>query len=331
MSENAIVLPSKPRIIEESETIGRYEIDGLYPGYGHTLGNSLRRIILSSLTGAAITSIKIKGVSHEFSSMTGVKEDVINIILNLKKLRFSVSSDEAQTVEIKVKGAKKVTASDLKLPGQVTVANGDALIATLTDKDSEFEAEFTVEKGIGYVPKEVLKKDRVEIGAINLDAAFSPIIQANYDVEQMRVGDRTDFNKLKLLIQTDGTISPKQALEKSIEIMIMQLKAIVGFKEDNLESTNESGRKAKKEDSAEESATESAEENEEMSEVLKTRIESIDVSNRTMNSLVNANIRSVGGLIRKKEKDILEIEGIGGKGLDEIKKVLKDMGLSLKN
>ncbi len=325
MTNNNILLPSKPRVVEESANIGRYEIDGLYPGYGHTLGNSLRRIILSSLTGAAITSVKISGASHEFSSIKGVKEDVINIILNLKKLRFSISSDETQTVSVKIKGAKKITGADLKLPGQVTLANPEMPICTLTDKDSEFDAEFTIEKGIGYVPKELLKKDRVEIGTIHLDAAFSPIVQANYDVEQMRVGDRTDFNKLKMFIQTDGTISPKEALEKSIEIMITQLKAIVGFKEDELESF-----KNTKSEVAVSEEKHEAEDDEAMSEVLKTRIESLDLSNRTMNSLVSANIRSVGGLIRKKEKDILEFEGIGAKGVDEIKAVLKEMGLSLK-
>lgn len=325
MTNNNILLPSKPRVVEESNTIGKYEIDGLYPGYGHTLGNSLRRIILSSLTGAAVTSIKIAGVSHEFSSIKGVKEDVINIILNLKKLRFAISSDEEQTVTVKVKGAKKITGADLKLPGQVTLSNPEMLIATLTDKDAEFDAEITIEKGIGYVPKELLKKDRVEIGTIHLDAAFSPIVQANYDVEQMRVGDRTDFNKLKLMIQTDGTITPKEAVEKSIEIMITQLKAIVGFKEDDLEEF-----KKPKVESASASDSHDAEGDEEMSEVLKTRIESLELSNRTMNSLVSANIRSVGGLIRKKENDILDIEGIGQKGLDEIKNVLKGMGLSLK-
>lgn len=326
MTNNNILLPSKPRVVEESATVGKYEIDGLYPGYGHTLGNSLRRIILSSLTGAAVTSIKIAGVSHEFSSIKGVKEDVINIILNLKKLRFSISSDEAQVVTVKVKGAKKITGGDLKLPGQVTLSNPENLIATLTDKDAEFDAEITIEKGIGYVPKELLKKDRVDIGTIHLDAAFSPIVQANYDVEQMRVGDRTDFNKLKLLIQTDGTITPKEAMEKSIEIMITQLKAIVGFKEDDLEEF----KKPKAEASASREEVNGNGDGEEMSEVLKTRIESLDLSNRTMNSLVEANIRSVGGLIRKKENDVLDIEGIGAKGLDEIKTVLKGMGLSLK-
>lgn len=152
------------------------------------------------------------------------------------------------------------------------------------------------------------------------------MVQANYDVEQMRVGDRTDFNKLKLFIQTDGTISPKEALEKSIEIMITQLKAIVGFKEDALEDFKNT--KAEAASSSDEKH--SAEDDEAMSEVLKTRIESLELSNRTMNSLVSANIRSVGGLIRKKEKDILEFEGIGAKGVDEIKEVLKGMGLSLK-
>lgn len=173
MSDTSIVLPSKPRVIEETETKGRYEIDGLYPGYGHTLGNSLRRIILSSLPGAAITNVRITGVSHEFSTIEGVKEDVIAILLNLKKLRFSVATDEVQTLTLKVKGAKKVTAADIKLPGQVTIANSEAHIATITDKDTELEMEISVEKGIGYVAKEVIQKERVDIGTITIDAPIS--------------------------------------------------------------------------------------------------------------------------------------------------------------
>ena len=321
MSETTIVLPSKPRVIDENATQGRYEIDGLYPGYGHTLGNSLRRIILSSLPGAAITAVKIEGVSHEFSTIKGVKEDVIAILLNLKKVRFAVTSDEAQVLTLKVKGAKKITAADMKIPGQITLSNPDQHIATITDKDVELEMEITVEKGIGYVSKEMIQKDRVEIGAISLDAAFSPILQANYDVEQMRVGDRTDFNKLIMFVQTDGTISPRDAFEKSIEIMITQLKAIIGFKETEPEvsvSANEIH------------APISNENKEALDDVLKTRLESLDLSQRTMNALVNANVRTVGGLIRKKEKDILEIEGLGSKGLDEIKGILENLGLSLK-
>ncbi len=323
MSETNIVLPSKPRVVEESTNYGHYEIDGLYPGYGHTLGNSLRRIVLSSLPGAAITSVKIAGVHHEFSTIEGVKEDVINIILNLKKIRFSIAGDEAQTVTLKVKGIKDVTAADITLPGQVTISNTDAPILSITGKDTEIEIEMNIEKGIGFVAKEVLEKDRVDIGAIALDAAFSPIVLANYDVEQMRVGDRTDFNKLRFYIKTDGTISPKEALEKSIEIMITQLKAIIGFKDSEPEISIVSSHAP--------SPEESAENKEALDDVLKTRIESVDLSQRTVNALVNANIRTVGGLIRKKEKDILDLEGLGSKGLDEIKVVLEGLGLSLKS
>lgn len=322
MSETNIVLPSKPRIVEENSNYGHYEIDGLYPGYGHTLGNSLRRIILSSLPGAAITSVKIDGVSHEFSTINGVKEDVINILLNLKKVRFSISGDEAQTVTLKTKGIGDIKASDLKLPGQVTVSNGDHHILSITDKNTEIDMELKIEKGIGFVPKEIIHKDRVEIGSIALDAAFSPVTLANYDVEQMRVGDRTDYNKLKLYIKTDGTISPKEALEKSIEIMITQLKSIIGFKETEVDLPSMSSSK---------SSEESTENKEALDDVLKTRIESVDLSQRTSNALINANIRTVGGLIRKKEKDLGEIDGLGSKGIEEIKEVLGGLGLSLKS
>jgi len=323
MPEVHIVLPSKPKVIEETAQVGRYEIDGLYPGYGHTLGNSLRRIILSSLPGAAVTSVKIDGVDHEFSTLEGVKEDVINIILNLKKVRFNILSDESQVISLKVKGVRDITAGDFKLPGQVTVSNPDQHICTITGKDTEVSMELKVEKGVGFVPKEAIEKDRVEIGSIALDAAFSPIILANYDVEQMRVGDRTDFGKLKLHIKTDGTISPREALEKSIEIMITQLKAIIGFKETETESFVSSAHIPTEE--------ESTENKEALDDTLKTRLESLDLSQRTANALVNANIRTVGGLIRKKEKDILEIDGLGSKGLEEIKGVLEGLGLSLKS
>jgi DNA-directed RNA polymerase subunit alpha len=320
MSEINIVLPSKPRVVEEKTNYAQYEIDGLYPGYGHTLGNSLRRIILSSLPGAAVTSVKIEGVSHEFSTIEGVKEDVINIILNLKKVRFQVTSDEPQTISLKVKGVKDITAADFKLPGQVTIANTDQPILSITSKDTEIDMEIKVEQGIGFVSKESLQKDRVEIGSIALDAAFSPITLANYDVEKMRVGDRTDFDKLKLFIKTDGTISPKAALEKSIEIMITQLKSIIGFKETEPELVP----------TAVVEAVDSTEDKEALDDALKTRLESLDLSQRTSNALVNANIRTVGGLIRKKEKDILDIEGMGSKGLEEIKAILEGLGLSLK-
>lgn len=320
MSDHNIVLPSKPKIVSEEEFKGSYEIDGLYPGYGHTLGNSLRRIILSSLPGAAITSVKIEGVSHEFSVIEGVKEDVVNIILNLKKVRIKMFTDEAQTLVLKVKGAKEVTAKDIKVVGQVEILNPDQVIANITGKNTELNIEMTVEKGLGYVSKEVLQKNRVDIGTISLDASFTPIRRATYEVENMRVGDRTDFNRLKLFIETDGTITPKEALEKSIETMIHQLKAIIGFKEEEIPVVAEhSKEKEEKEDSKELD-----------SEFLKTRIEDLNMSARTMNALTGANIRTVGGLARKKEKDILEIDGLGAKGIQEIKKALGNFGITLK-
>ncbi|MFA5291122.1 MAG: DNA-directed RNA polymerase subunit alpha [Candidatus Paceibacterota bacterium] len=313
-----IIFPSKPRVVSETATSGSYEIEGFYPGYGHTLGNSLRRIILSSLPGWAVTSIKIEGVNHEFSSVAGVKEDVINIILNLKKVRFQVTGDDSQVVKFHFKGGKEATAKDLQVPGQVEVMNPDQYIATVTDKNTTLEGELVIEKGIGYIPSETLKKDKVEIGAIVLDAAFTPIKKANYEVENMRVGNRTDFNKLILHIETDGTISPREALEKSIYIMIEQLKAIVGFKEEEMADESKIEKVADEADRAEET------------DALKTKIEDLGLSVRTQKALTNAGIRTVGGLGRKKEADVKEIEGLGEKGLQEIKKVLEDYGLELK-
>lgn len=316
MSDYTIVLPSKPKIVSEQDFSGSYEIDGLYPGYGHTLGNSLRRIILSSLPGSAITAVKIAGVSHEFSVIPGVKEDAITVLLNLKKVRFSVVSDEPQLLSLKVKGVKEVTAGDIKLSGGVEVLNPEQVIATLTDKNSDLDMEITVEKGLGFVSKEVLQKNRVDIGQITMDAIFTPIRRVSYEVENMRVGDRTDFNRLKMFIETDGTLTPKDALEKSIEIMISQLKAIVGFKEEEIVMPSQNTSVEVPKDADEDS--------------LKTRIDTLNLSARTQNALANANIRTVGGLARKKEKDILEIEGLGAKGLSEIRDILATFGITLK-
>jgi DNA-directed RNA polymerase subunit alpha len=227
MSDYHIALPSKPRVVSENERTGTYEIDGLYPGYGYTLGNSLRRIILSSLPGAAVTHVKIPGVAHEFSTIEGVKEDVVTILLNIRKIRFKISTDESQTITLSVKGPKTVTAADLKLPGQVEVLNTEAVIADVTGKAS-FELEIRAERGLGYIPKEQHQRERVEVGTIALDAIFSPIRRVNYEVENMRVGDRTDFNRLRVLIETDGTLSPREALEQSITTMIPRRRIYAG-------------------------------------------------------------------------------------------------------
>jgi DNA-directed RNA polymerase subunit alpha len=323
MSDFNVVLPSKPKIILEEGSQGVYEIDGLYPGYGHTLGNSLRRIILSSLPGSAITTVKIAGVSHEFSTIDGVKEDVITILLNLKKVRIAMLSDEPQTITLKVKGIKEVTAADIEASGQIEILNKDLVLAHITDKSTELDIEMTIEKGLGYVPREVLQKNKVDIGVITLDASFTPIRRVHYEVENMRVGDRTDFNRLKVFIETDGTVTPKEALERSIEIMIQQLKSIVGFKEEEELMPMTSSMSENNEDTSGDKEIDT--------EALKTRVESLGLSQRTMNALSNANIRTVGGLSRKREQDILEIEGLGTKGLQEIKKALSNFGIVLKS
>lgn len=319
MMEYSITLPSKPRVVAEEEQSGVYEIDGLYPGYGHTLGNSLRRIILSSLPGAAVTSVKIDGVEHEFSTMDDVKEDVVTLLLNLKKLRFEILGGEAQTVTLSAKGQKKVTGADLSVPGQVRLLNPDSYICELTGKDAEISAEFRIERGLGYVPREALKKERVDIGEISVDAIFSPIRRVNYEVENMRVGDRTDFNRLRISIETDGTLAPRAALEQSIEIMITQLKSVVGFREEEIPEAAPAA--------ASDEATLTPDN---AAEVMKTRVEDLELSSRTISALEKANIRTVGGLARKKEEDLLEIEGMGPKAIQEVKRALANFGIILK-
>lgn len=323
MAEYKIIMPSKPRIVEEAGNKGVFEIDGLYPGYGHTLGNSLRRIILSSIPGASITSIKIDGVSHEFQTMDGIKEDVIVIILNLKQVRFKMLSDEPQTVTLSVKGPKDVTASDIKTSGQVEILNGDLHIASVTGKGN-LNIEMTIEKGLGFIPKEAHQKDKVDIGTIAVDAIFTPIRRVSYEVENMRVGDKTNHNRLRMSIETDGTLSPREALSYSIETMIHQLKAIVDFKETEEEPVEKKASKEKEEDADE------SEKTADVADILKNRIDTLDFSTRTLNALTDANIRTLGGLARKKREDLLEVEGIGEKGITEIKKTLSKFGLSLK-
>ncbi len=326
MADYTIHLPSKPRVVSEEGYAGVFEIEGLYPGYGHTLGNSLRRIILSSLPGVAITAVKITGVTHEFSTLDGIKEDVITILLNLKKIRMRMTVDEPQMLKLKIKGPttgeeRVVTAADLEVPGQVEILTPDQIIATLTSKSASLEMEIRVEKGLGFMPKEMIDKNRVEIGSIALDGIFTPIRRASYEVENMRVGDRTDFNKLRFFIETDGTVDAQVALSSAIEIMINQLKAVVGFKEDEPIAEMSMPR---------ETSSNAAARAEVDAEVLKTRADSLDLSARTQNALANANIRTVGGLARKKEKDLLEIEGLGAKGIQEIRKALGEFGITLK-
>lgn len=221
-----IPLPKPPKITNKKDNYACFIIEGLYPGYGITLGNALRRVLLSSLPGAAIVEVKIKGVSHEFSTLPHVVEDVINICLNLKKLRFKLHSEEAQKAQLKVKGEKEVTANDFDLPTQLELVNKDQHIATLTDKKAELQIEITVQQGIGYEPKEMRNKDKLEIGQISLDAVYTPIQRVSFNIENMRVGKRTDFDRLILGIETDGTIEPEQALGQALEILLSHFSLI---------------------------------------------------------------------------------------------------------
>ena len=322
-------MPSKPRIVLEEENKGVFEIDGLYPGYGHTLGNSLRRIILSSLPGASITSIKIEGISHEFQTMDGIKEDVIVMILNLKKIRFKMISDEPQMVTLSIKGPKEVKASDVKTGGQVEILNPNMHIVEITGKVN-LNIEMRIEKGLGFIPKEILQKEKVDIGTIAVDGIFTPIRRVSYEVENMRVGDNTNYNRLRISIETDGTLTPREAFLKSIEIMINQLKAVIDFKEPEVEIPEEIGVPAKNAGKDKKENEGGEKKADDFTDVLKTRTDGLNLSTRTLNALTAANIRTLGGLARKKREDLLEVEGIGEKGITEIKKVLSKFGLNLK-
>ncbi|MFH1401873.1 MAG: DNA-directed RNA polymerase subunit alpha [Parcubacteria group bacterium] len=216
-----IPLPSQPKIVKKEGAKAIFEIESLYPGYGVTVGNSLRRVLLSSLQGAAITQMKVRGVSHEFSTIPGVQEDVITLMLNLKKLRFRVFSEEPQTGKLHIKGEKEAKGSDFELPSQVELVNKDCRIATLTAKSSDLEIEITIEKGVGYFAREDRKKEKLGIGVIPLDAIFTPLKKVSFKVENMRVGERTDFDKLSLEIETDGTISPETAFSQAAKILVL--------------------------------------------------------------------------------------------------------------
>lgn len=314
--EYHITLPSKPRVVSEEGMQGIYEIDALYPGYGQTLGNSLRRIILSSLPGAAITQVKIDGVPHEFATVEGVRENVMGLLLNLKRVNFVLHGDEPQTITLSAKGPKEVTAADLKLPSQVEIKNPEVHLADLSGKVA-LELEATIERGLGYVPRETLTKEKVDIGTIALDATFTPIRRVNYEVENMRVGDRTDFNRLRILIETNGALSPREALEQSIEIMIHQLKAVVGFQEETMMSN------------APAAAMDAADEAEEK-DAAKTKVSELGLPTRVAGALEDAGVKTAAGLTRKTASALKELDGIGDKAVGEIEDALKSIGLSLK-
>ncbi len=223
---STISIPEASQYKEGNDNTGTIEIPACFPGYGTTLGNAIRRVLLSSLEGSAITSVKIKGVTHEFSAIDGVMEDVVQIILNLKQLRFKMHTDEKMIVSLKVKGEGDVTAADIKTSADVDIVDGTQYIATITDKKTTLEMEFTIEKGIGYVPSDQYLDDEKELGAIIVDAIYTPVKRVNYNVENMRVGKRTDYEKVTLEIVTDGSITPQEAFDNSVDILVEQFSAL---------------------------------------------------------------------------------------------------------
>jgi len=268
--------------------------------------------LLSSLPGAAVTQMKIKGVQHEFSTIPGVLEDVITIGLNIKLLRFKMYTEEPQKARLKIKGEKEVKGSDFELPSQVELINKHSHIATLTDKKAELDIEIQIEKGMGYVPVERRKKEKLEIGVIALDAIYASMKRVSFNVENMRVGDRTDFDRLSLEIETDGTISPEEAFLQSSEILVKHFSLL----SESITLTKEEKKSGAKKDTEE--------------EATKIKVEELKLSQRTINALVENNIKTLGGILKKSEKSISELKGMGEKGIKEIKRVLKKKGLEIK-
>lgn len=294
-----------------------FEIEPLHPGYGVTIGNSIRRVLLSSIEGAAITQVKIKGAASEFTSIPGIKEDILEITLNLKKVRLKMLGDESQKLELKVSGEKEIKAGDIKTPPQVEIINKDLHIASLTKKNSKLEAEMVAEKGLGYVPSEKLKKTKAEVGTIYLDAIFTPVLRVAFTIENIMFEERTDYNKLKIEVETDGTITPEKAFEKSLQILMDHLTSIGdSFKE---KKEKEITKEVEKKTKIKEGKT-----------FATFTLEDLKLSHRTLNALENSGIKSLEGLLRRKRESLSQIKGIGDKGLKEIKIKLKRKGLELK-
>lgn len=324
---NNITLPKAPSLIKSEGNLGVFEINDIYPGYGVTLANALRRVILSSLPGAAISAVKIKNVAHEFSTINNVKEDVVEIILNLKQVRFKFYGDEPVKLSLNVKGEKKVTAADIQSKGQAEVINPEAHIATLTSKNAELEMEITVEKGMEYITPEAQGKEKKEIGVISVDAVFSPIRKVGYNVENVRVGQRTDFNKIIFEIETDGSIAPEEALDSAVGILVDQFSAIriskaplMSIKEEKpeiMKSVMDEKMGGKEEDVSTES-------------VLLKSVDDFKFSGRTLSALKENKLKTVGAIMKKSENTLLEMPKMGKVAVKEIKKELGKLGLVLK-
>lgn len=306
----------KPKIetveISEDATFGKFVVEPLERGYGTTLGNSLRRILLSSLPGAAVTSVQIDGALHEFSTIDGVVEDVTTIILNLKDLALKIYSDETKTLEIDVQGEGTVTARDLIYDSDVEVLNPDLHIATLNEKGS-LHMKLTAERGRGYRPAEDNKRDDLPIGVIPIDSVFTPVSRANYQVENTRVGQSANYDKLTFDVWTDGSIRPEEAVSLGAKILTEHLNIFVSLTE---EAQSAEIMVEKEEDQKE--------------KVMEMTVEELDLSVRSYNCLKRAGINTVQELTTKSEEDMMKVRNLGRKSLDEVKTKLAELNLSLR-
>ncbi len=297
--------------IKKQESKGNaaiFNIEPLHPGYGMTLGNSLRRVLLSSLEGAAVTSAKIEGVLHEFSTIPNVKEDVVEIIMNLKKLRVKSLSDEPQYLTLSVSGAGEVTAAKIQKNSEVEVVNPDLHIATLDTKSAKLEIELRVQRGRGYVTVEKRRDEKLSVGFIALDALFSPVKRVRYNVESTRVGQMTNLDKLVLEIETDGSMTPEEALSRSAEFLVDHFLIISGK-----ESATARKPEEKKEDDSDASSG--------------IMVEEINLSPRTTNALLNNDIKTVDDILKRSLDELKGLKGFGAKAYDEVIEKLEELGL----
>ncbi len=316
LAKKGFQLPQKISFEEETLTdfYGKLVAEPLERGYGTTIGNSLRRVLLSSIEGAAVTGIRMPGVLHEFSAIKSVKEDVVDIVLNIKKLRFKVYSEGTMTVSIKVKGPKVVTAADIETDANVEVLNDDCYIATV-DHNATFEMELYVRKGKGYVPAELNKEEDLPVDVIAVDSIYSPVKKVNFWVEKARVGRSTDYDRLVMELWTDSGITPEKAVSDAASILMDHLDLFIFLEEEDI--TEESPRTTSVID-----LTTISNEN-----LLKS-IDELELSVRSYNCLKNANIKTISDLVQRTEHEMLKTKNFGRKSLNEIKNILNSMGLS---
>jgi DNA-directed RNA polymerase subunit alpha len=292
-------------------TYGKFVAEPFERGYGQSVGNSLRRILLSSITGAAVTSVKFEGVSHEFSSISGVVEDTTEIILNLKELKIKLFKPGTKTLRLSVKGERNVVAADIQGDADVEILNPQLHLATMTEDDAALDLEIEVADGRGYSPSERNKREGQPIGVIPVDSVFTPVTQVKYSVESARIGQMTDYDKLIIEISTDGRIHPEDALAHASKILRDSLQIFINFEEEPIQQDDSM-----------------SEEEERMRELLSESVEELELSVRSANCLKTANIKTIGDLVRKSESDMLKYKNFGRKSLNEIKEILGGMGLS---